>query len=460
MTCRSSAIGYLAFALRPLESVLWESAYTRTSCYAKVLLREGLGVFVDRGFELRRGGVVEVSAIADGLEDAWMLRAYQPQQAFFERAHSIDRDWVEIGVDAGKDDDDLLLHLERGKLRLLEQLGQPRAAVEQALGGGIEVGTELREGRHFTVLRELAFDAAGDFFHGLGLRGGADARDREADVHGRPDALVEQVGLQKDLPVGDRNDVGRDIGRHVVRLRLDDGKRRERSALVGVIHLGGALEQPRVQIEYVAGIGFAAGRTAQQQRHLAVGDGLLRQVVVDDHRVHAAIAEIFAHGAAGKRREVLHGRRVGSRRRDHDRIVERAILLQHLGELHDGGALLADGNIDAIELDLLVAGGVEGFLIEDGIERDRGLAGLAIADDQLALAAADGDQRVDGLEAGGHRLMHGFARDDARRLDVDAPTLLGINRALPVDRVAERVDHAAEQSLADGNLDDGARALH
>src|SRR5262249_49506112 len=145
-----------AFALRPLESAF----------HAKVLLRERLCVFVDRGFELRRGGLVEIPAIADGLEDAWMLRAYQPQQAVFERAHPIDRDRVEIGVDAGKDDDDLLLHLERGKLRLLEQLGQPRAAVEQALGGGIEVGAELRERRHFTVLRELALDAAGDFFHG------------------------------------------------------------------------------------------------------------------------------------------------------------------------------------------------------------------------------------------------------------------------------------------------------
>src|SRR5215813_3238417 len=214
-----------------------------------------------------------------------------------------------------------------------------------------------------------------------------------------------------------------------------------------------------MQIEHVAGIGLAAGRTAQQQRHLPVRDRLFREVVVDDHRVHTAIAEIFAHGAAGKRREVLHRRRVGSRRRDHDRIVERAIFLQHLGELNHGGALLADGHIDAVELDLFVAGGVERFLIEDGVEGNRGLAGLAIANDQLALAAADGDQCVDGLEAGSHRLRHGFARDDARRLDVNAPTLLGIDRPLAVDRIAERVDHAAEQGLADGYLDDGARAL-
>jgi hypothetical protein len=37
----------------------------------------------------------------------------------------------------------------------------------------------------------------------------------------------------------------------------------------------------------------------------------------------------------------------------------------------------------AVELDLLVARGVERLLIEDGIERNRGLAGLAVADDPL-----------------------------------------------------------------------------
>src|ERR1043165_3279514 len=40
------------------------------------------------------------------------------------------------------------------------------------------------------------------------------------------------------------------------------------------------------------------------------------------------------------------------------------------------------------------------LLVDDGVDRDRRLAGLAVADDQLALAAADGDHGVDGLEAG------------------------------------------------------------
>src|SRR5712692_3131350 len=421
--------------------------------------RERLRVGVDRALELAGGRIVEVARAADRLEHLAVPRADRGQQALLERAHPVDRDRVEIAVHAGVDDDDLLLHLERRELRLLEQFGQARAAVEQALGGGVEVGAELGEGRHLAILRQLALDAAGDLLHRLGLRGGADAGDREADVHRRPDALVEQVGLDKDLAIGDRDDVGRDIGRHVVRLGLDHRQRGERAGAVVLVHLGGALEQARVQIEHVARIGLAAGRPPQQERHLAIGDRLLRQVVVDDHRVHAVVAEELAHGAAGERRQELHGRRIGGGRRDHDRIVERAVVLEHLDELGHGRTLLADRDVHAIELDLLVVRGVERLLIEDGVERDRGLAGLAVADDQLALAAADRDQCVDRLEAGRHRLVHRAARDDAGRLDVDAAPVGRVDRALAVDRVAERVDDAAEQRLADRHLDDGAGAL-
>ncbi len=90
---------------------------------------------------------------------------------------------------------------------------------------------------------------------------------------------------------------------------------------------------------------------------------------------------------------------------------------------------------------------------------DRGLAGLAVADDQLALAAADRDQRVDRLEAGLHRLVHRAARDDPGRLDLDQLALDRLDRALAVERVAERVDHAAEQARADRHVDDRLGAL-
>ncbi len=87
------------------------------------------------------------------------------------------------------------------------------------------------------------------------------------------------------------------------------------------------------------------------------------------------------------------------------------------------------------------------------------LAGLTVADDQFALAAADRDHRVDRLEAGRHRLVHRPARNDAWRLDVDAGAFGGVDRTLAVDRIAERVDDAAEQFLADRHIDNRAGAL-
>ena len=55
--------------------------------------------------------------------------------------------------------------------------------------------------------------------------------------------------------------------------------------------------------------------------------------------------------------------------------------------------------------------------------------------------------------------MHRLARQDARRLHVDAHLLVELDRAFAVDRVAERVDDAAQKPLADRHLDDGAGAL-
>ena len=90
------------------------------------------------------------------------------------------------------------------------------------------------------------------------------------DVDRGADARVEQVRLQVDLAVGDRDDVGRDVGRHVAELRLDDRQRGERAAAQLVVQLRRALEQPRVEIEHVARIRLAARRPPQQQRELAV----------------------------------------------------------------------------------------------------------------------------------------------------------------------------------------------
>src|SRR5439155_903826 len=48
---------------------------------------------------------------------------------------------------------------------------------------------------------------------------------------------------------------------------------------------------------------------------------------------------------------------------------------------------------------------------------------------------------------------------DARGIPLDRPELLGVDRALAVHRLAERVDDAARQGLADRHLGDPVRAL-
>src|SRR3984893_3760531 len=99
-----------------------------------------------------------------------MLGAQKTEQSVLEGAHPVHRQRIEIAVDPGVNHYDLLLHLERRELRLLEQLGESRTPIKEALRGRIEAGAELRERRHLTVLRKLALDASRDLLHRLGLR--------------------------------------------------------------------------------------------------------------------------------------------------------------------------------------------------------------------------------------------------------------------------------------------------
>src|SRR3546814_1385994 len=62
-----------------------------------------------------------------------------------------------------------------------------------------------------------------------------------------------------------------------------------------IAHLRRALEQAGMQVEHVARIGLAPRRAAQQQRHLAIGDGLLGQIVIDDDGMGTVVARSEEH---------------------------------------------------------------------------------------------------------------------------------------------------------------------
>lgn len=88
-----------------------------------------------------------------------------------------------------------------------------------------------------------------NLFHRLNLRSGTDTRHRKTDVDGGADTLVKQLGLQEYLAVGDGNDVGGNVGRHVTTLSLDDRKGGERSSTMGFVHLSRTFEETRMQVE-------------------------------------------------------------------------------------------------------------------------------------------------------------------------------------------------------------------
>ena len=217
--------------------------------------------------------------------------------------------------------------------------------------------------------------------------------------------------------------------------------------------LRGALEQARVEIEHVARVRFAARRAAKHERDRAVRGGLLREIVVHaERRLPLVVHEVLGHRASRVRRDVLHRRGIRRGGDDDDRVVERARLSELLDGRRDRGLLLADRDVDAEYAGAL--------LIDDRVDRDRRLADAAVADDELALSASDRDHRVDRLESRLERLLHRLANDDARRFRLDLARELRGDRSEAVDRIAERVDDAAEHLRADGHFEHAARAAH
>ena len=71
----------------------------------------------------------------------------------------------------------------------------------------------------------------------------------------------------------------------------------------------------------------------------------------------------------------------GSGGGDDDGVFHGAVLFELAHHVGDGGSFLADGHINAEE--------VLALLVDDVINSDGGLAGLAVANDQLALATTD-----------------------------------------------------------------------
>src|SRR5690606_26770532 len=95
------------------------------------------------------------------------------------------------------------------------------------------------------------------------------------------------------------------------------------------------------------------------------------------------IYPVLAEGGTGVRRQVLEAGRVGGGRGHDGGVLHRAVLLQGVLDRGDGRALLPDRHVDAPHLPPRVAGAPVVPLVDDRVDRDGGLAGLAVPDDEL-----------------------------------------------------------------------------
>jgi len=91
---------------------------------------------------------------------------------------------------------------------------------QAGLGGFVQIGAELCESGQLPVLGEVEFQRARQPVSSLSPGPPADAGDRKPHVDRRADAREEQRRLEIDLAVGDRDDVGGDIGGNVAGLGI------------------------------------------------------------------------------------------------------------------------------------------------------------------------------------------------------------------------------------------------
>ena len=316
----------------------------------------------------------------------------------------------------------------------------------------VQAGAEAGEVFQLLELRQRHPQVARDAAQRASLRLAAHARHRQAQVHRRELVAPHQPRRQVDLPVGDRDQVGRDVGRQVLGLGLDHRQHGDRAAAAFAAELPGALQQAGVHVEDVARKGLAPGRAAHQQRQLAVGAGVVRHVV--DHQQHVALlgGEMLGHGHGRVGRDVGQAGRFLVAAVHHDAARQQAALPEGMDDARHRVAALADGAVDADQL--------RAALVEHGIDGQRGLAGLPVADDELALAQPDGDGGVDGGDAGGQRPRHGRPLQDRRGLGLDRHVDQAGHRAEAVARAPQRIDHAPQQGRAHGHADHLARAVH
>src|SRR5262249_26419589 len=149
--------------------------------------------FLDRGGERLLRRLLELARGDDRRENLRALALQELMEPLLEVTNHLHPKGVQMAASSGVDGGHLQLDIHGGELVLLQELDQPPPAGELGLRGLVEIRAELRESGEVSVLGQVQTQGAGDLLHGLDLGVAADARDRDADVDGWPDARIEEI---------------------------------------------------------------------------------------------------------------------------------------------------------------------------------------------------------------------------------------------------------------------------
>ena len=136
-----------------------------------------------------------------------------------------------------------------------------------------------------------------------------------------------------------------------------------------------------------------------------------------------------------------------------DAVFHRIVLFQGFDELGHGRTLLANSDVDAVELELLIVAVVPSLLVQHGIKRNSSLSGLTITDDQLTLTTTNWHHGIDRFETGLDWLVDGSTGQNTRSLDLSTGASRGFDGALAIDGVTKSINNTTKHSLADRNID-------
>ena len=101
---------------------------------------------------------------------------------------------------------------------------------------------------------------------------------------------------------------------------------------------------------------------------------LLGQIIIDDQGVLAIVPEVLSHGAARVWGQVLQGSSIRGGGRDHDSVLHGIGVSQPLHQLSHSGPLLSDGDVDTVQLLLLIGSLIETLLVDNCVDGNGGFA--------------------------------------------------------------------------------------